>query len=47
MAQMCGHPGCGCLGEDGFCSDHCREHGEHADDPNHRCDCGHPDCYGQ
>lgn len=42
----CLHTGCKCSVEDGeYCSDHCREHGQHAEqDEAHGCDCGHSEC---
>ncbi|MEX2459344.1 MAG: hypothetical protein WD770_10215 [Actinomycetota bacterium] len=44
MAQSeCGHAGCTCMG-DPYCSDYCRDHGDHGDD--HGCECGHPECAG-
>ena len=43
--ERCGHVGCGCSVEGGgYCSDHCREHGEHAGSDGHDCECGHADC---
>jgi hypothetical protein len=45
MAQSeCGHAGCTCMG-DPYCSDYCRDHGDHADG-DHGCECGHPECAG-
>lgn len=42
----CAHPPCTCMAQgDGFCSEHCRTHGQHADGgAEHACECGHPAC---
>lgn len=40
----CRHEGCTCqVGDEGFCSDHCREHAGDGHD-THACECGHPAC---
>ena len=49
MAQhTCAHEGCTCLvsGGDQYCSDYCRDHGDHATGGDHTCGCGHPECQG-
>ena len=45
MAEaICGGAGCTCAArEDGFCSDHCKEHAGHGDE-GHSCQCGHAGC---
>ncbi|CAN5369636.1 MAG: hypothetical protein ACR2JP_11480 [Acidimicrobiia bacterium] len=43
--MTCMHEGCTCAaGEDGFCGEYCRMHGESHEDGGHRCECGHPEC---
>jgi hypothetical protein len=43
--ETCGGAGCTCAArEDGFCSDHCKEHAGHSDAEGHVCHCGHADC---
>jgi hypothetical protein len=44
LVGACKHPGCHCTTGDDYCSDYCRTHGEHGDDEQHACDCGHDQC---
>ena len=39
----CKHEGCGCLTNEEFCSDHCREHVS-SGPTGEPCGCGHPEC---
>lgn len=42
--MQCEHVGCVCTVEgDSYCSDHCRDHAAHDQDP-HTCECGHAEC---
>jgi hypothetical protein len=44
LVGACRHPGCHCTTDDDYCSDYCRTHGEHADDEQRVCECGHDQC---
>jgi hypothetical protein len=41
----CGGAGCTCnAGENGFCSEYCKDHAESAGHVAETCQCGHDDC---
>ncbi len=42
--MQCGHEGCTCEVNEGFCSDFCRDHGDHTEAT--ACACGHDACAG-
>jgi hypothetical protein len=46
--ENCRHAGCACHAREGddYCSDYCKDHGEHLDGESHLCACGHASCPG-
>lgn len=46
LGGSCGHLRCGCLTDEQFCSDFCRDHSTEASDagPEFDCGCGHEAC---
>ena len=45
-AMKCAHEGCTCqvVAPEEYCSEHCRQHGAHAEEMG--CECGHAECEG-